>query len=37
MGNFALQAHPLTDSVELTVQRENSPVNDTFTVGRFFY
>ena len=32
MGNFALQAHPLVDDVELTVQRENSSVIDTFKV-----
>ena len=32
MGNFALQAHPLVDDVELTVQRENSLVTDTFRV-----
>ena len=32
MGNFALQAHPLVDDVELTVQRENSSVTDTFKV-----
>lgn len=32
MGNFALQAHPLVDDVELTVQRENSLVTDTFKV-----
>ncbi|KAF8967856.1 hypothetical protein BDZ97DRAFT_1801579 [Flammula alnicola] len=33
MGNFALQAHPLVDFVELTVQRVNSSTNDTFTFG----
>ncbi|KAF5321011.1 hypothetical protein D9619_001895 [Psilocybe cf. subviscida] len=32
MGNFALQAHPLVDAVELTVQRVNSPSVDTFTL-----
>ena len=32
MGNFATLAHPLVDDVELTVQRENSPVADTFKV-----
>jgi hypothetical protein len=32
MGNFALQAHPLVDEVELTVLRENSSVTDTFKV-----
>lgn len=32
MGNFALQAHPLVDDVELTVQRENSSIIDTFKV-----
>lgn len=36
MGNFALQAHPLIDSVELTIQRVNSSVTDTFTVGAVF-
>ncbi|KIM40180.1 hypothetical protein M413DRAFT_446340 [Hebeloma cylindrosporum] len=30
MGNFALQAHPLVDDVELTLQRVNSSVIDTF-------
>lgn len=33
LGNFALHAHPLVDSVELTVQRVNSSTYDTFTVG----
>ncbi|PPQ97377.1 hypothetical protein CVT26_006611 [Gymnopilus dilepis] len=32
MGNFALKAHPIVDSVELTVQRVNSSSNDTFTI-----
>ena len=32
MGNFALQAQPLVDDVELTVQREDSSVTDTFKV-----
>ncbi|KAF8897024.1 hypothetical protein CPB84DRAFT_1681804 [Gymnopilus junonius] len=32
MGNFALKAHPLVDSVELTVQRMNSTTNDTFSI-----
>ena len=32
MGNFAQQVHPLVDSVELTVLRVNSTVNDTFSV-----
>ncbi|CAA7259117.1 unnamed protein product [Cyclocybe aegerita] len=32
MGNFAQQVHPLSDSVELTVQRANSTTNDTFTL-----
>ena len=32
MGNFALQAQPLVDDVELTVQRKDSSVTDTFKV-----
>ena len=32
MGNFALLAQPLVDDVELTVQRENTSVTDTFKV-----
>ncbi|KAH9485462.1 Peptidase S41 family protein ustP [Psilocybe cubensis] len=32
MGNFATKAHPLVDSVELTVQRVNHTTNDTFTI-----
>ncbi|KAF5322155.1 hypothetical protein D9619_001894 [Psilocybe cf. subviscida] len=32
MGNFALQAHPLVDAVELTVQRVNSSSVDKFTL-----
>ncbi|KAF4621280.1 hypothetical protein D9613_000757 [Agrocybe pediades] len=32
MGNFATKAHPLVDSVKLTVQRVNSSVNDSFTI-----
>lgn len=32
MGNFAAMAHPLVDSVELTVQRVNYDSNDTFTI-----
>ncbi|KAF9481525.1 hypothetical protein BDN70DRAFT_876169 [Pholiota conissans] len=32
MGNFALQAHPLTDFVELTIQRVNNTSTDTFTI-----
>ncbi|KIL66287.1 hypothetical protein M378DRAFT_186093 [Amanita muscaria Koide BX008] len=32
MGNFAAMAHPLVDSVELTVQRVNYDSNDTFTM-----
>ncbi|KDR75803.1 hypothetical protein GALMADRAFT_248517 [Galerina marginata CBS 339.88] len=32
MGNFALKAHPLVDSVELTVQRVNSSTKDTFEI-----
>ncbi|PPQ79960.1 hypothetical protein CVT25_003032 [Psilocybe cyanescens] len=33
MGNFATKAHPLVDSVELTVQRVNSSASDTFTIS----
>ncbi|KAF8633353.1 hypothetical protein AX17_004525 [Amanita inopinata Kibby_2008] len=32
MGNFAQMAHPLVNSVELTIQRADSAVNDTFTI-----
>ena len=32
MGNFAQHTHPLVDSVELTVRRVNSTVDDTFSV-----
>ena len=32
MGNFAQHAHPLVDSVELTVRRVNSTIDDTFSV-----
>lgn len=36
MGNFASMAHPLVDSVKLTVQRANFTQNDTFVV-RFVF
>ena len=37
MGNFASMAHPLVDSVELTVQRINNTQNDTFIVSFVFH
>jgi hypothetical protein len=37
MGNFASVAHPLVDSVELTVQRINNTQNDTFIVSFVFH
>ena len=37
MGNFASMAHPLVDSVELTVQRINGNQNDTFIVSFVFH
>ncbi|KAF8345916.1 hypothetical protein F5887DRAFT_1061550 [Amanita rubescens] len=32
MGNFASMAHPLVDSVKLTIQRSNFTQNDTFVI-----